>query len=182
MTPVADIATVLFICIMVAGCASPSHNVALPYQNVTPNITLMDDFPIHISMDGWFGINSTGTVVKNLSEIVANNYTDIPNFVKIKNYSGCGYSPKYNYSNVANVALHDNHIRTVLRDNGTIYGMYVGGPSMYTYEMSKNACNYVCATFEFRYQGKNYIALINDTTREVILDDKLIQNLTEKFG
>jgi len=162
---------------LIAGCIStPEQPPTLPNTTTTNNSPQNDDFAIHINKDWRHGINGTDTITKNLSEIIANNYTDIPNLLKPIDYD-CGYTQTTNYSQVADVALHNPHIQKVLRNGGVIHGIYISKPEHHTEEMSQeNYCNYVHITLEFTYQKTQHdAAWINATTRQVLVDSDVLQ-------
>ena len=171
-----SILILIFISLLISGCVyAPEKNPASPATVSTDtisNISHQDDFVILISKDGWAGINGTGTIAKNFSEIRTNNYTGIPLLLE-PNTSYCGYTPKSNYSRVAEVALNDSRIRKVLRNGGIIQGIYFWGPPVKSSEMTKDTCMYCYITLEFNYQGKHELALINETTNTVILTPEL---------
>jgi len=179
-TCIAILLIALFAGVLIAGCITPPE-MTNNLSNATTVSQQNADFPVLISNDGWPPPKTpTNIIAKNFSEIVANNYADIPNLLEMDNICVCGYTPESDYSKVAEVALHDPRIQKVLRDNGVIQGMFIFGPPHYP--KNEDPCKYVYATLEFIYRGQHEMALINETTSVVILDPGLEQNLTERFG
>ena len=166
---------IFFIMVLHTGCVSPlGKNPAPPIPvspEITPNTSHMEDFSILISKNG-LG-NVTGTITKNFSEIQTGNYADIPVLLDLEHSSYCGYNAASNYSRVADVALHDSRIQKMLRNGGIIKGIYVWGPPSYTKEQSSNPCAFLSVTLESDYRGKGVTALVNESTRTVILPPDL---------
>lgn len=174
---VAILLILFFMTVLIAGCISaPEQTPTLLPTTATNNSQQNDDFTVHISKDGWPGFNNTGTITKKFSEIVANNYTDIPNLLEPIDYN-CGYNSTTNYSQVADVALHDPHIQKALRNGSIIQGIYIWEPAYYPRGMNQeNRCNYVRITLEFTYQKTQHgTARINETTRRVFIDPDVLQ-------
>jgi len=179
-TCIATLLIALFVGVFIVGCISaPEQPVVVP--NATIVSPQNDDFTVLISKDGWPPPkNPINIIAKNFSEIVANNYADIPNLLEMDYEFFDGYIPIYNHSKIAGVALHDSRIQKVLRDKGVVQGLS-WGPAYSIHSRQMVMCN-KSVTLEFVYRGQHETALINETTGVVILDPGLEQNLTERWG
>jgi hypothetical protein len=170
---IAILLIVFFMTILIAGCISTPEQTPtlLPTITATNNSQQNDDFTIHISKDGRYSTKSTGTITKNFSEIIANNYTDIPNLIEPDDYT-CGYTPTTNYSKISDIALHNPHIQKILRNGGVIQGIYIWKPEHHTKEMNTDPCRFCHITLELEYtyqKQQHKTAWINETTHEVTL-------------
>ena len=158
---------IFLISVVIAGCTINSGKTGSATPSTISQHLPPADFIVTISKDGLRPI--TNSINRNLSDIQSRNFTEIPVLLDLVNTSYCGYNTTSNYSAVADVALHDPRIQRILTNGGIVEGIYFWGPPSYTKEESENACSYCSVTFEMQYQGKNAMALINESMRTVIL-------------
>lgn len=155
--------------LLITGCIKNGENSPVSDENVTPAYSPSSvepkDFPVLISTNGLGPIN--GTIKKNLSEIVADNYTVIPNLLEVEHTRVCDWGPESDLNGTRKTALQNSSIRGMLQNGGIIKGIFVWGSPRYTNEMSAHPCDYVSLTLEMEYQGRSLMALINETDRTV---------------
>jgi len=152
--------------VLISGCIHSSlKNVT--FNNSSEKGLNSGDFIIHISQNG---LNDPiRTISLNYSEVITRNYRDIPVLLDLSNTSYCSYSLETNFSTIAALALSDEKIQNILKNGGIVKGIYVWGPPSYTKEQSDHACAYVYPTLELEYKTKGITALVNETSRTVIL-------------
>lgn len=158
--------SIIFISVCTVGCINQSETTVSPPVTVSQS-SLPTDFPIAISQDG-LG-NVTHTITRNLSEIQSSHYRDIPVLLDLKNQTYCGYTSASDYPAYAEIALNDSRIQKILETGGVVKGMYVWGPPSFTKEDSHDPCALVSITLEINYGGTGVTALINNSTRTVVL-------------
>lgn len=165
--------TIIFILVLTAAC------IQAPTPKTGPGTTLVTtlpqpaaqpaDFPVLISTNGLSPVS--GTITKNFSEIAAGNYDAVPILLDLEHTSYCGYTRESDYTGACRISLEDPRIRGMLQNGGIIKGIYIWGPPLMTKEQAEHPCSLVSLTLELQYKGRNITALVNESTRTVILPD-----------